>query len=187
MSLMLPIKLDLARKLVSRVFRTKFFRKRAQDEIALQIRELRTKRNMRQADLAKICAMKQSAVSRIEQANYSAWNFKTLLRVAEALDVRLRVVLDPMEDVVREYRDRERSTATTEGFSMTGFAQTYEAQGANNPEVGNDFIRRWPVQIASYSGENNRTKISVVPTAYNLGLDSLSRSASNQPVNLSPQ
>src|SRR5262245_17813903 len=121
MELLSPVKIDLARKLINRAFRTKFFRKRAQDEIALQIRELRLRRNMKQADLAKACSMKQSAVSRLEQAEYSAWSFKTLLRIAQALDARFRIVLEPMEDVIREYRDREKLVAATESWRVLSF------------------------------------------------------------------
>ncbi|MCH8314157.1 MAG: helix-turn-helix transcriptional regulator [Nitrospinae bacterium] len=85
-----------------------FFRERAKDEIAIQIRELREKLEMRQIDFAKQADMKQSAVSRIEQADYSGWTFKTLLKVAEALDARLKITFQPMDDVIAEYENRER-------------------------------------------------------------------------------
>lgn len=103
-----PIKLDIADKLEKdEKFRKRFFRIQAQDKIAMDIRKLRKKRKKVQADLAKESNMLQSAVSRIEQADYSKWSFTTLLRVADALGARLRVSFEPMEDVIDWYRKKE--------------------------------------------------------------------------------
>lgn len=107
MQLLQPIKLNIAQKLGNKEYRNKFFQSRARDEIASQIRELRNKRRLTQSKFAAESGMKQSAVSRIEQANYSGWSFKTLLRVAEVLDARLRVTFEPAEDVIKEYRQKE--------------------------------------------------------------------------------
>lgn len=97
----------LATELKQPSFRRRFFRAQAEEEIAQQIRELRETRKLRQVDLAAKAAMKQSAVSRIEQASYSAWTFKTLLRVAEALDAQLRVAFEAAEDVIARYEAEE--------------------------------------------------------------------------------
>ncbi len=97
----------LATELKQPSFRRRFFRAQAEEEIAQQIRELRETRKLRQVDLAAKAAMKQSAVSRIEQASYSAWTFKTLLRVAEALDAQLRVGFEAAEDVIARYEAEE--------------------------------------------------------------------------------
>jgi hypothetical protein len=51
--------------------------------------------------------MTQSSVSRIEQADYSGWTFRTLLRIADTLGARLRVTFQPLEDVLAEYRQAE--------------------------------------------------------------------------------
>ena len=51
--------------------------------------------------------MKQSAISRIEQAEYSGWSFNTLLRVADALGARLRVTFEPAESVIERYEENE--------------------------------------------------------------------------------
>jgi transcriptional regulator with XRE-family HTH domain len=90
-------------KLENRAYRHEFFRVQAQDEIATRIRELRESRGLTQEQLAKQCGMKQSAISRIEDASYSRWSFRTLWRVAEALDARIRVILEPMEEAVKAY------------------------------------------------------------------------------------
>lgn len=112
MSIITTVRLNFAHRLKkNKVFRRKFFRTSAQDAIATQIRELRKKRNLRQTDLAKAARMKQSAISRIEQAEYSRWSFNTLTRIAESLDARVRILFEPAEDVVEEYERQERQRA----------------------------------------------------------------------------
>src|ERR1700719_2373143 len=98
-----PIKINLSEKLKNKAYRVKFFRGRAQDEIAFQLRAARRKRKLTQPKLEKLSGMKQSAISRLEQASYPHWNFQSLLRLADAMDMRVRVVLDYAEDVIREY------------------------------------------------------------------------------------
>ena len=46
---------------------------------------------MKQADLAQEMGTTQTAISRIENTNYSSWNIKTLKRLARAFHVRLMV------------------------------------------------------------------------------------------------
>lgn len=107
-AILTPVRLNLAKKFrESREYRNEFFRKRAKGEIAMQIRKLRELRKLRQIDLANQATMKQSAVSRIEQAEYSGWTFRTLMKVAEALDARLKITFQPMEEVIAEYERRE--------------------------------------------------------------------------------
>jgi DNA-binding Xre family transcriptional regulator len=103
-----PLKLNISKRLrENKAFRKRFFRRQAQDEIAMSIRSLREKRVMRQIDLAKKSGMKQSAISRIEQAGYSGWTFNTLLRVGSALDARLHLTLEPAETVIARYENQE--------------------------------------------------------------------------------
>jgi transcriptional regulator with XRE-family HTH domain len=106
------IRARLARKLRNPAFRRRYFRARAQEEVAQQIHELRERRHYRQIDLAHAAKMKQSAVSRIEKADYSAWTYKTLLRIAEALDAQLRIVFEANEDVIGRYENEPIEEAT---------------------------------------------------------------------------
>jgi transcriptional regulator with XRE-family HTH domain len=113
MALISPLKLNIARRLKEdKEFRKRFFRGQTQGEIAMGIRSLREKRKMRQIGLAKKCRMKQSAISRIEQSEYSGWSFSTLLRVADALDARLQVTFEPAEIVIDRYEQNENLTQT---------------------------------------------------------------------------
>jgi transcriptional regulator with XRE-family HTH domain len=104
------IKTKISEKLGDAEYRKRFFRGQAEDEIAMSIKALREKRKKRQVDLAKDSGMKQSAVSRIEQADYRGWSLKTLFRVADALDARLRIIFEPSETVIEHYRELEAGT-----------------------------------------------------------------------------
>lgn len=118
MKLISPIKLNIAKKLKEdKAYRKRFLQRRTQDEIAMNIRSLREKRQMRQVDLASESNMKQSAISRIEQAEYASWSLKILFRVADALSARVRVIFEPIEDVIEKYNEKEKEiTAETEQY-----------------------------------------------------------------------
>jgi transcriptional regulator with XRE-family HTH domain len=102
-----PIRLNISRRLLDSEFRKVFFRTQATDEIAMSIRNLRMKRNKRQKELAKEAGMQQSEISRIEQANYGRWTLRTLFKMADVLGARLRITLDPIEEVIEEYKRKE--------------------------------------------------------------------------------
>lgn len=101
------IKLRIANKLRDESYRRAFFKGLTQDEIAEQIRDLRKKRGLRQADLARLTGTTQSGISRLEQAEYSRWSFSTLMSIADALDARVRFIMEPAEDVIRHYQQLE--------------------------------------------------------------------------------
>jgi len=130
--------LEISKKLKEKRFRDYFFQAESRHEIARQIRQLRQKRGMRQADLAKESGMPQSSVSRIEQADYSGWTYKTLCKVASALDARLRFVLDDAESVIREYERKEKEQ--TEAEIESGLFRSLRLP--TNPVLGRtDFVR----------------------------------------------
>jgi transcriptional regulator with XRE-family HTH domain len=128
------IKTRLAKQLANPAFRRRFFRARGQEEVAQQILELRERRGFRQIDLARAARMKQSAVSRIEKAGYSAWTYRTLLRIAEALDAQLRIVVEPQEDVVARYQREAREELVLATSSLTA------ATGSSKPTNGRPLI-----------------------------------------------
>lgn len=74
--------------------------------IATQIKVIREQRGMKQADLAKEVGTTQTAISRIENVNYSGWNIRTLKKLARAFRVRLRVSFETygtLPDEVEEF------------------------------------------------------------------------------------
>jgi transcriptional regulator with XRE-family HTH domain len=131
-----PVRLGLTEKLRDRSYRTRFFAGQARTRIAMQIKALREKREMNQTKFAVAAKMKQSAVSRIEQADYSGWTFKTLLRTAAALDARLLISFEPAEDVIAEYEKSERlvdESFLAVGSSATEFMFTQRTSGETLP------------------------------------------------------
>jgi len=135
------ISLGLAEKLRSNpAKRRKTFLRMAQDEIAMQLRALRELRGFRtQTEFAKHAKMQQSAVSRIENAEYQGWTFKTLLKVANALDARLRITFEPAEESLRRF---ERHDVNEESIGVYDEIKS-EAGG---PKIDADVIESDDVQ-----------------------------------------
>ena len=59
--------------------------------LAAQIKILREQRGMTQAALAVAIGTTQTGISRFENVNYSSWSIRTLIKLARAFDVRLKV------------------------------------------------------------------------------------------------
>src|SRR5215210_4201622 len=114
---------ELAEKLENdEAFRRRYIRAFSQAEVAAQIQALRRKRGLRQQDLARLANTGQSAISRIEKADYEGWSYKTLIRIAEELKARLRIILEPIEDVANGYR----ATTTVERVIVLGIGTDEE-------------------------------------------------------------
>lgn len=142
MKLLQSIDLALSKKLRNKEYREAFFEEWANDEVADQIRRLRTIRKLRQIDVATETGMRQSAVSRLEQSQYSRWNFTTLLRIAQALDARVRVTFEPAEDVIQRYEAAEKDTNFGETVAVAREAATTgAAQNRGTQEIGVQTIR----------------------------------------------
>lgn len=107
------IDLDISARLKNDTeFRKGYFRALSRNEIAAQIIKLRKMRKMRQRDLADAVDTGQSAISRLEKADYASWSNQTLEQVAEALHARWRHILEPVEDVIRQYEHEEMASKT---------------------------------------------------------------------------
>lgn len=76
-------------------FAAAFDKRRAQAEVAFQIRRLREAKGWTQQDLAKKVSCSQQAISAIEQAGYTRHSLPLLRRIAEALDADVWVALVP--------------------------------------------------------------------------------------------
>ena len=88
-------------------FRERYLRRWAANEVSAELRSMRMKRQLTQAVLAKKAGTGQPAISRIEKQSYDGWTFKTLLTIALALDARLTITLEPIEDLIRRMREHE--------------------------------------------------------------------------------
>ena len=64
-------------------------------DIAFQIYDLRKKARLTQTQLAKLVGTRQSNIARIEAADYTSYTFKTLEKVAKALQAKLQIKIVP--------------------------------------------------------------------------------------------
>lgn len=62
--------------------------------VCTQIRVLREQQDMTQGQLARAIGTTQTAISRIENVDYSNWNIRTLKKIAKAFDLRLRITFE---------------------------------------------------------------------------------------------
>ena len=81
----------------NRAFASAFDKKRAETEVAFQIRRLREAQGWTQNDLAKKAGCSQQAISAIEQAGYKRHSLPLLRRVAQVLDADVVVALIPRQ------------------------------------------------------------------------------------------
>ena len=84
--------------------------------LASQIRVLREQRGLSQAELAAKIGTKQAGISRLESADYSGWSTRSLKKLAEAFDLRLRVSFEPFGTLWHEVATRDRGTLERESF-----------------------------------------------------------------------
>jgi len=62
--------------------------------VCTQIRVLREQQSLTQAQLAAAIGTTQTVISRIESTEYTNWNIRTLKRLADAFDLRLRITFE---------------------------------------------------------------------------------------------
>jgi len=105
------IDLQLVERLRDPDFRREWFRAELEDAVPAAFKALRERRGLNQTEFAKMIGTQQPAISRFEKSTEAVWEFAFLLRMAEAMDARLRVIVEAAEDVVSEYEDlAERET-----------------------------------------------------------------------------
>lgn len=90
-SVLSEVNLNIPEQMKDKGFRDAFNATRTQDELATRLRNLREAKGLTQTQLADLCGMKQSAISRLEDADYDSWNYSTLTRLASALDAKVSV------------------------------------------------------------------------------------------------
>jgi DNA-binding XRE family transcriptional regulator len=88
---------QMSRLRLNRAFASAFDKKRAEAEVAFQIRRLREAKGWTQNDLAKKAGCSQQAISAIEQAGYKRHSLPLLRRVAQVLDADVVVALIPRQ------------------------------------------------------------------------------------------
>jgi transcriptional regulator with XRE-family HTH domain len=111
--------LGIADELKDKEFRDQFFRTERELDIPAQLKSLRKMRGLNQEELALMTGTKQSGISRLERSSHGNWNLETLVKIAESLDARLAVTIEPYELVMARFRAEEKreeqSAAADEG------------------------------------------------------------------------
>lgn len=79
-------------------------------EIATQIRVLREEQKLTQNELAVLAGMKQERISVLEDVYYDGWTIKTLKKLAEALDVTLKVSFESFTDRIKDVLNLSRES-----------------------------------------------------------------------------
>jgi len=72
-------------------FRKHFKEERRALALALKVAKLREKKGLTQSELAKLMGTSQQAISRIESGEYEGFTLKTLEKIAEATDTKLKI------------------------------------------------------------------------------------------------
>ena len=88
-----------------------------EQDIAWQISLNRKARNLSQAELAKRCRTKQSAIARIEDPTYGKHSLAVLVKVAHAFECALRVKLIPYSELAEEVQDTSPESLIVASFS----------------------------------------------------------------------
>jgi transcriptional regulator with XRE-family HTH domain len=113
--------------------------------IATQIKVLRQQRKWSQKQLAVEAGMAQERVSVLEDVNYSSWTVKTLLKLARAFDLRLRVSFESFSTVLSDMQRLSASTLErTSRIEDLGYSET------SDETVGNEVI------LATYNWAKTR-------------------------------
>src|SRR5206468_2523093 len=84
--------------------------------IAAQIKALREERELSQEKLAELMGTKQSGISRLEKADYSAWKIETLRKLARAFGVRLRISFDEFGTLLPDIGEFNKTRLTPRKF-----------------------------------------------------------------------
>ena len=86
--------------------------------IATQIRVLREQHQMTQAELAAKAGMNQSRISELEYLDYSSWSVRTLRRLAQAFDLRLRITFEEFGSLFQDLHRLDRESLQRRNFSQ---------------------------------------------------------------------
>lgn len=135
------INLGIAERLLDPEFRREWFRAELEASVPEAFRELRERREMTQGALAVAIGTKQPAICRFEKSTDAVWEFAYLLKMAEAMDARLRVVVEASEDVIAEYEAMEAQASTSSALDKLNsgaLPQRREVSAlASKPPLGN--------------------------------------------------
>src|SRR6266404_6331677 len=128
--------------------------------LATQIKVLREQNGWTQAKLAKEMDTTQTAISRIENVNYSSHNIRTLKRAARAFRLRLRVSFETygslVDDMDKFSRENLQRLPREKDPELTGAVPQEDA--ATQQEVLREV--KEPNEAAEYSRQRITAKVA---------------------------
>lgn len=102
-------------------------------DIAEQVYEARTERGLTQNELAEMVGTSQSAVARIENADYDGRSIRTLAKIARALKLRLQVNFTEEDEHPIRFKF---SSGQSKPSDTTGSTCTFKVgNGATNEQI----------------------------------------------------
>lgn len=92
----------LDKELQDNNFKKGYEQKLIQLRIAEQIIQSRKAQQLTQMELAKRAGTSQTAIARMEKASYTGYSFKTLQKVADALNCYINIAIIPVSPMVQQ-------------------------------------------------------------------------------------
>jgi len=129
--------------------------------LAMQLKSMREDREWSQADVGeKAGGMKQSAIARLEDPEYSSMTLSTLKRLAKAFDVALIVRFAPFSEFISWTAQLDAKRLTPPGFIQEQVRPSSEilvnwpstANTRNVNEYGNEYLLDPSLFAAVYQG-----------------------------------
>jgi transcriptional regulator with XRE-family HTH domain len=160
------IDFHLPEKLRDREYRKKFFLAECSAEIAAQLIALRKRRDLKQGEVANLISTQQPAISRYEQADYQSRSFSVLQKIADALDARIRVLIEPSEDVLGEY-DNEQ-VDSPEAVALKEIMRP-------RPSSATESEKKWSARLGSLFPEDDKGAASYEQVAPSSGIPKIDR------------
>ena len=90
--------------LKDKAVKAEFYRLQPEYELAKSLLAQRMELKMTQAEVAEKAGMPQSTIARIEGLTHGVPKISTLIRIADALDAKLVVRLEPVRKVKHAYK-----------------------------------------------------------------------------------
>lgn len=103
-------------RLRSRAYRTSMAQENAMTRIAIQIRLMREKAGLSQAELAERIGTKQGAIARLESMTYGKYSMAMLQRIAEYFDVVAWVEFVPFSTLLQRTEDLSPEALTPASY-----------------------------------------------------------------------
>jgi transcriptional regulator with XRE-family HTH domain len=106
----------LAKLKNNKTYRDAYVAEHIKTSVPLQIRHLREKHALTQAQLADKAKTTQTVIARLEDPNYGNLTLNSLLKIASAFDIGLLVKFVPFSQLVLELQDLSPKALSVKSF-----------------------------------------------------------------------